>query len=43
MLGVQAGWLPFASTWKLFDDPAVSGVPKPFDFFVRPALWVEIR
>ncbi len=41
--GVQAGWLPFDATWKLFEDPTVTGVPKPFDFFVRYALWIGVR
>ncbi len=42
-VGVIGGWLPFDSVWRLFDDPEVTGIPKPFDFFVRPALWLEIR
>ena len=41
--GVQGGWLPLDSKWKLFDDPEVTGVPKPFDFVLRYSLWIGVR
>jgi hypothetical protein len=41
--GIQAGWLPLDSVWKLFDDPVVTGVPKPFDLFVRFSLWIGVQ
>jgi hypothetical protein len=41
--GIQAGWLPLDSVWKLFDDPQVTGVPKPFDWFLRFSLWVGVQ
>jgi hypothetical protein len=42
-VGATAGWLPLDASWKLFDDPVITGVPRPFEFYVRPALWVGIR
>ena len=41
--GVQGMWLPMDSTWKLFDDPVVTGVPKLFELALRSSLWIGIR
>jgi hypothetical protein len=42
-MGAQGGWLPLDSVWKLFDDPEVTGVPKPFDFYVRYSIGIGIE
>jgi hypothetical protein len=41
--GIQGGWLPLQAVWKLYGDPEVSGVPNPFTFYIRYAVWVGIE
>jgi hypothetical protein len=40
--GVQGGWQPLPVVWRLFDDPEVTGVPKPAEFYLRYSVWIGL-
>ena len=42
-LYAQAGYLPADTAWRLFDDPEVSGVPGPADYFFRVSFQAGFR